>query len=92
MNEFIVYIIKSHSSGKYYYGYTSNLNKRLEEHNNGISTYTRKYIPWELIYTEKFSSRLEAMKREKFFKSYDGYKWLKENKIIWLLPFYLKVF
>ena len=79
---FTVYILFSPSSGKHYYGYTSDINKRLVEHNSGLSNFTSKYIPWELIYSESFSTRSEAMKREKFFKSYNGYNWLKDNHII----------
>jgi len=54
----------------------------LEEHNNGLSGYTKKYIPWKLIYSEEFTTRSEAMMREKFFKSIAGYHWLKEKNII----------
>ncbi len=82
MNKFYTYILKSCICNKHYYGHTSNLNKRLEEHNSGLSRFTKAYAPWELIYTEEFDTRTEAMKREKFFKSYDGYKWLKEKNII----------
>ncbi|HEX3071992.1 MAG TPA: GIY-YIG nuclease family protein [Ignavibacteriales bacterium] len=76
------YILKSLSDNSHYYGQTENLQKRVEEHNLGLSGYTKKHIPWKLIYYEEFSTRSEAMKREKFFKSIEGHKWLKENGII----------
>ena len=82
MNHFYVYILKSIILNKHYYGHTSNLEKRISDHNLGLSNFTKKYIPWELIYFEEFPTRSEAMKREKFFKSFDGYHWLKDNHII----------
>ena len=82
MSKFFTYILYSPSYNKHYFGYTSDLKRRLEFHNSGLSTFIKKFLPWNLIYFEEFDSRSEAMKREKFFKSYQGYKWLKENKII----------
>ncbi len=82
MSKFYTYILFSPKFNKHYYGHTSNLSKRFDDHNNGLSVYTKKFIPWELIYFEEFDSRSEAIKREKFFKSFEGYIWLKENNII----------
>ncbi|WP_337866426.1 GIY-YIG nuclease family protein [Ignavibacterium sp.] len=82
MSKFFTYILYSPNFNKHYFGYTSDLQKRLFYHNSALSTYTKKYLPWELIYFEEFDSRTDAIKREKFFKSYQGYKWLKENNII----------
>jgi len=82
MNNFYTYILFSTKFNKHYYGHTSNLNKRLDEHNNGLSNFTKKFIPWDLVYFEKFSTRSEAMKREKFFKSLSGFHWLKHQNII----------
>ena len=82
MPTFYTYILKCKNHNKHYYGHTSDLNKRIVDHNAGLSTYTKTYLPWELIYFEEFSTRSEAMKREKYFKSLNGYHWLKENNII----------
>ena len=65
---FFVYIIYSTSLNKFYIGYTSDLEKRLSEHNNCISNYTSKASDWILKYSEPFSSRGLAMKREKEIK------------------------
>jgi putative endonuclease len=81
LQQFKVYILKNLEHNKHYIGQTSNLEKRILDHNNGLSGYTRRYVPWELIYSETYSSRSEAMKREKFLKSIAGYKWLKEKNI-----------
>lgn len=82
MNKFYAYILKSESADKHYYGHTADIDKRLSDHNLGLSKYTKRYKPWILIYSEEFVSRAKAIKRENFFKSYDGYKWLKEERII----------
>ena len=47
---FIVYIIYSNKTDKYYIGTTDDFNKRLEEHNNAVypNAYTRNGVPWIL--------------------------------------------
>jgi len=65
---FFVYIIYSISVDKFYIGYTSDLEKRLSEHNRSISAYTSKASDWSLKYSEPCSSRELAMKREKEIK------------------------
>ena len=65
---FFVYILKSETTGGIYIGHTSDLERRLKEHNNplaGKRRYTRKHKgPWHLIHFEEKKSRSEAMKRE----------------------------
>jgi len=79
---YYTYILYSKNYNKYYYGSTVNLWKRLQEHNRGKSRYTKAFIPWEVIYYEEYSTRSETYRRELFFKSAEGKKWLKEhNKI-----------
>lgn len=64
-----VYLLKSEKvENKLYIGYTKNLKKRLEEHNFGKSNFTKKYLPWGLVYCESFISLDDAIKREKSLK------------------------
>jgi len=79
---FYAYILKSQKDNTHYYGSSSNLETRLKTHNQGKVRYTKGRRPWILIYFEEYKSRSEAFKRERFFKSIDGYNWLKEKKII----------
>ena len=79
---FSAYILKSIKDSKFYYGHTSDLELRLEEHNSGKVKATKYRRPLVLHYFENFSSRTEAVQRELFFKSIPGYLYLKENKII----------
>ncbi|MGB9883622.1 MAG: GIY-YIG nuclease family protein, partial [Microgenomates group bacterium] len=67
---FFVYILKSKRDGRYYVGCTNNVLRRLSEHNNGLSKYTKNFIPWDLVYKESFMTLKEARKREKQIKSW----------------------
>ena len=76
------YILKSLKDGKYYYGHPADLNSRLKEHNNGKVRATKSRRPLIIHYFETFESKSEAVKRELFFKSIDGYIFLKQEEII----------
>ncbi|MBI2251977.1 MAG: GIY-YIG nuclease family protein [Armatimonadetes bacterium] len=52
----IVYILKSISSGKYYIGSTADLNRRLNEHQEGRVISTRNLRPLELVFYQKFNN------------------------------------
>jgi putative endonuclease len=62
---------------KFYTGSTSAIEKRLQEHNTGISTFTSKANDWELCYVEKFETRELAMKREKEIKHKKSRKYIE---------------
>jgi len=79
---FHAYVLKSLKDGKYYYGHAADLKIRLNEHNRGKVRSTKSRIPFILHYYETFKTKSEAAKREAFFKSINGYIFLKENKII----------
>ena len=75
---YYVYILKSFSHNTLYVGSSENPKKRLEEeHNKGKVRYTKGKMPWVIVYQEDFLTRGEAMKREKFFKSGQGRKYIK---------------
>lgn len=78
---FTVYVINN-DSGKIYIGQTSNLDKRLLRHNGVLRSNTRSYTrinkgSWRVVYQEKYNTRQEAIKREKFLKSHVGRDWLR---------------
>ena len=72
-----VYILKSLKDGSIYIGSTQDLEQRLDFHNKGYSRYTRTKIPWELKRIEEYGDKTIALKREKFLKTGDGRKVLK---------------
>jgi len=76
------YILNSLKDGTYYYGSTNNIENRIKIHNSGKEKYTRGHKPYKVHYYEEFETRKEAAARERFFKSIEGYRWLKDKKII----------
>ncbi len=53
------------ADGTIYSGYTTNPTRRAAVHNSGRGAkYTRSRLPVELVFTESFSTRSEALKRE----------------------------
>ncbi len=69
-----VYILKSikNNKHKYYIGCTIDIYNRLKQHNEGLTISTKSGAPWKLIYKEKVTDRLSALRREKEIKSYHG--------------------
>ena len=69
---FYIYILYSKGSDKYYTGLTTDVNRRLEEHNNPsiFNKYTAKHLPWELkLFFECSESRGEGLIIERFIKN-----------------------
>ena len=58
------------SDNKYYYGSTTNLEKRIIDHNWGKVCSTSKRLPIKLVYTEEFASYRLANNREHEVKSW----------------------
>jgi len=75
---YVVYAIKSQARQLIYVGLTSNLKRRLDEHNSGKNRSTKPYRPFEILYTEECVDRIEARKKEKYFKSGAGREFLKK--------------
>ena len=67
---FTVYILQSESSGRFYVGHTEDIADRLLRHQQQRSASTRGRGPWRLVHTEAFSTRAQAMAREKEIKSW----------------------
>jgi len=71
------YVLKSGTSGNFYTGYTHNLRKRLSEHNENMSGYTKKRGPYKLVYYEACVDEDDARSRELYLKSGKGKRYLK---------------
>jgi len=76
---FYIYVLWSEKLRKRYVGYTSDIAKRVHEHNQGSSKFTKGGITWKLIHSEEISNKTEAIKRENFLKTGIGRKWLDDN-------------
>jgi putative endonuclease len=80
INMFFVYVIISEAKGlRFYVGFSQDIQKRLTEHNSGKTKSTKGYKPWKLFYTEQFNTRIEARKREKYWKSGTGKEKIKQK-------------
>ena len=76
---YYVYILQSEKSRQWYTGTTSNLRKRLSQHNLGQSTWTKKGVPWKLIYCEACLNENDSFAREKYLKTGTGKKYIKNR-------------
>lgn len=76
---YYVYIIKSKIANFYYKGFCSNLEKRLKDHNSGITKSNKAYKPFDLIYYEECFTKEEALAKEKYWKSASGRRYLKDK-------------
>lgn len=69
-NMYWVYVIRSLRKGSLYFGLTSDLHKRLLQHNADKNTSTRFGVPWEYVYCEGYKSVKDARLREAKLKHY----------------------
>ena len=78
METYYTYIIQSETTGKFYIGYTSDLEARISQHNDPLNskrkTTAKNNGPWILVHSESFNSKTEAIKREKQIKSWKSRK------------------
>ena len=75
-----VYLLESESAlGQRYVGVTSDLKRRLADHNAGKSSHTSKYAPWKLVTYVAFSDRQKAEAFEHYLKSGSGHAFAKKR-------------
>ena len=79
MELFYVYVLVSEKDNSWYIGYTSDLAKRLIEHNSGKTITTNRKKPWIVLYYEVSSNKEDAIAREKYLKSGMGRRYLKNR-------------
>jgi putative endonuclease len=82
---FWVYILYSQNSEKFYCGYTSDLPKRIEAHNNpqkpGAKTTHNFPGPWLLAWSIEFENKKDAMKKERNIKNIGIKRFLERQKV-----------
>ena len=72
MGFFYIYVLLSVSTKFIYVGFTSNVRKRLNEHNLKQVPSTKYYAPLRLIHYEAYLNRKDAIRREKYLKTSKG--------------------
>jgi putative endonuclease len=76
---YYVYVLQSELDNKFYAGFTKNLEKRMEEHNSGISRATKGRMPLKLVYYEFCLNLKDAVKRERYLKTTWGKRYIKNR-------------
>ncbi len=76
---FYTYVLESAKDQNLYIGWTNDLKKRYEKHNLGKVFSTKARKPFKLLYYEACLSKEDAIKREKYFKTGFGRRFLKNR-------------
>ena len=63
-----VYLLQSLNGARFYLGWTTDIERRLAEHNLGKSSYTKNRGPWRIVGYEMYRNHHEAKKRERTLK------------------------
>ena len=67
---YTVYVLYSLKHRKTYTGFSGDFEKRFKSHNElGTKDWATRYRPWEILHTEQFETKAEAISRERYFKS-----------------------
>jgi putative endonuclease len=75
-----VYILKQ-SDGEYYAGSTSNLENRLNQHNNDQNTSAKDTRPLKLVWSAQFATKKLAEDFEQYLKSSSGFAFRNKRLI-----------
>jgi putative endonuclease len=79
MEGFYVYVLRSNVDAKFYMGFTSDILRRLEDHNSGRVFSTRRRTPMNLVYFEYCLNIDDATHREKYLKTTYGKRFIKQR-------------
>lgn len=70
---YYVYLIRSEAFPEQkYVGFTTDLRKRISDHNAGKSIHTSKFKPWKLVSYHAFAEKRKAQEFEYYLKSGSG--------------------
>ena len=76
---YYTYILQSMKDKGFYIGFTKNLKLRFEQHHKRLVESTKERRPLKLIYYEACMNENDALKREKYLKTYHGKMFLKKR-------------
>jgi putative endonuclease len=84
---YYTYVLRSEADNQFYVGYTKNLKLRFEKHNNGYIESTKNRRPLKLIYYEACLAQQDALRREKYLKTWHGKQFLHKRLKSYLTGF-----
>ena len=76
---FYNYILFSEKANRIYIGFTTDLKRRIKEHNQGKNFSTKPYRPWQLVYYEACLNEKDAKRREGYLKTTQGQRLIKRR-------------
>ncbi|RJQ24682.1 GIY-YIG nuclease family protein [Candidatus Parcubacteria bacterium] len=76
---FYTYVLKSKRDDKLYVGHSDNLKNRIQKHNKGLVKSTKDRRPLQLMYYEACLNESKSIKREQYFKTGFGRRFLKNR-------------
>jgi len=79
MQFYYVYVLESLLDGKFYTGYTKNIELRFEQHQKGKVDSTKNRKPFKIIYFEACLNQQDATHREKYLKTHYGKMFLRNR-------------
>jgi putative endonuclease len=79
MESLYVYVLRSEVDGMFYTGFTTDLTKRIEQHNSGKVNSTKTRIPLKIVYYEVCFCSDDATHREKYLKTTYGKRYIKNR-------------
>jgi len=86
---FYTYVLKSEKDLQFYVGFSKDLKLRFEQHKKGLVEATEQRRPLELIYYEACLDQKDAVRREKYLKTYLGKMFLRNRLKSYLTGFTL---
>ncbi|MEK7546813.1 MAG: GIY-YIG nuclease family protein [Patescibacteria group bacterium] len=69
---YFTYLLRSEKDKSYYTGITSDLRRRLDEHNSGTQRYSRARYPFKLVWFCAFPKKSQALEFESYLKTGSG--------------------
>jgi len=81
---YYTYVLQSEVDGQFYTGYTKDLKLRFDHHKKGQVESTRERLPLKLIYYEACLKQEDATRRERYFKTYNGKRFLHKRLKLYL--------
>ena len=78
--DYVVYILYSQKSSRYYVGQTDNIASRLKRHNASLVKSTKHGVPWRLVLTISVESRSKALILERKIKKRGAGRYLEDNQ------------
>jgi putative endonuclease len=76
---YYTYVLQSEVDNQFYVGYSKDLKLRFEKHNSGYIESIKNRRPLKLVYYEACLTQQDALKREKYLKTWHGRQFLHKR-------------